>query len=162
MEVDELRLRAALHLEKALMFAQRGDLETAISELQAVLEFDKDYAEAHYYLGACLLAAGRAVEALKEFDEALKLDDSYFEAHVRKGIALRKLHEEGICDFNAAIEEFKKAIRKNPKCVEARYNLAIALLERGDVAAAKSELAEILKIDPECEEAKELRRLLDY
>ena len=162
MEVSELRLKAASHLERALGLAQRGELNAAISELRAALELYADYAEAHYYLGVCLLAAGKPREALEEFDEALRLDKSYFEAHVRKGVALRKLYDDGVCEFDAVIEEFKKAIQKNPRYVEARYNLAIALLERGDVAAAKSELAEILKIDPENEEARELRRLLGY
>ncbi len=56
-------------------------------------------------------------------------------------------------DFTSAVKGFRKAIRKQPRQASHRYNFAIYHMQRGDAAAAASQLCEALKIEPNYEEA---------
>jgi len=60
-----------------------------------------------------------------------------------------------------AIEEFRKSIELNRNYAKAHYNLALAYLKTRDIAAAKSEFGEVVRIDPDGEFGQLSREYLD-
>lgn len=60
-----------------------------------------------------------------------------------------------------AIEEFRKSIELNRDYAKAHYNLALAYLKTRELAAAKSEFGEVIRIDPDGEFGQLSREYLD-
>lgn len=60
-----------------------------------------------------------------------------------------------------AIEEFRKSVELNGNYARARYHLALAYLKTREVAAAKSEFSEVVRIDPDGELGQLSREYLD-
>lgn len=53
------------------------------------------------------------------------------------------------------IKKWKEELKANPNSLKARFNLASAYSEKGDIALALFEFQEIIRIAPKSEEAKE-------
>jgi tetratricopeptide (TPR) repeat protein len=87
---------------------QLGQVESAISCLNKVLEHDPYSEIAWLQLGKILVKSGKIKEALSAFDFAIISDDSFSGAYIEKGILL-----ESIGKINEAIENYEVAMKTN-------------------------------------------------
>lgn len=102
-----------------------------------------------YYAGYWLAKTGQYAEALTYLEKA-QVKDERILTYI--GFATRKLG-----DHDTAMGFYARALTMNPNYTVARAYLGEAHLERGDVAKARAELAEIAKrCGTTCVEYKEL------
>jgi serine/threonine-protein kinase len=120
-------------------------LDEAVIEYRTALRLKPDWAEAHAVLGATLVEQGNADEGTIELRTALNLRPDYAEAHVSLGTILCDVK----LDFDAAINEFRAALRSNPKSYSAHYNLGIALDRLGKLDEAVAEWREVIRLEPD-------------
>jgi tetratricopeptide (TPR) repeat protein len=120
--------------------------------LRAFHQADRDLAEAKQRIGQHL-DGGRPLEALEQAQAIVDRFPSYPDAHHFVGLSCLALEW-----WDDAIEAFARALRWNSEFHEARVYLACVLFARGESARAESELARVLRADPEHAAA---RRLLD-
>jgi predicted O-linked N-acetylglucosamine transferase (SPINDLY family) len=81
-----------------------------------------NYPEAHYNLGAVLIALGRPAEAEASYREALRLRPNYPEAHNNLGVVLRALGRPAEAEAS-----YREALRLQLNDPEAHYNLGNVL-----------------------------------
>lgn len=96
--------------------AYRKAIDSSPKEEQAI---------AHFNLGNTLINQNKAKEAIKEFETATKFSSDnkqLAEIYHNMGVAF-----QGEKKYKEAIESYKKALIKNPKDDETRYNLALLL-----------------------------------
>ena len=124
----------------------RGDTDGAIAELRQAVALEDDF-ETSYFLGIAYLKAKRLPEAASWFAQV--------EAHVGNSAALHVLFGRAytITHFpQAAITEFEKAIKLDPKYPRAHGLLGYANLEMyGEEAypRARAEFEQELKLNPD-------------
>jgi tetratricopeptide (TPR) repeat protein len=98
--------------------------------------------------GTSELADGKAENAQKKFRRALErsrkateLDSTYYQAWNLVGFTSRKLG-----DYPGAFAAYKVALRLNPNYAQAREYYGEGLLETGDLAGARQQLAALERI----------------
>lgn len=70
----ELRKRAALRLQLASTYYQKGQFNIAVEEAQRAIQLDPSYAEAYSLLGLISMDSGKTVDAESNFQRAIQLD----------------------------------------------------------------------------------------
>jgi len=70
----------------ALIAAQRGDFERAISSYDQVIAIKPGFADGYSNRGASFAALNRSNDALANFDQAIAIDPTHVEAHVGRAI----------------------------------------------------------------------------
>jgi tetratricopeptide (TPR) repeat protein len=115
-------------------------------------------------LGGCATAYGRGEAALRAGrpDEALRyLEDAYAAAperlEVRLALGLARFRTRA---WDAAVEVLAPVVAEAPGRADARLFLGLAQLMRGDVAAARAELAAVRARDVHPRLAAQLDRVL--
>ncbi len=89
--------------------AETGSVAEAADDLRHALQMDDSFAETHFRLGRCLLALGKATEALREFETACDDDTLRFRADsrvneiIRRTVANRGADGVSLVDCEAAI-----------------------------------------------------------
>ena len=141
-----------------------GNLDAAAAAYQRAVDLRPDFADFHTALGAALLELGRRDAALAVLRRALELQPGAADAHVNLGHTLHELgcSELSIAAYCRAVElrpelpevhlhlgsalfadgygaaqaaaNFKRAIELRPAFTEARFNHALTLLARGELA----------------------------
>jgi tetratricopeptide (TPR) repeat protein len=139
---------AVLALGKA-QYAQR-DYDQAAATLAKIPPSDRRSLEAQFYLGLARFNTGKYAEAESAFSfvaSRLPLP----EVVNNQGVASsRQGHDAGAL--------FQRASAADPKDPDYHYNVAVALLRRGDFAGAQREVDLTLKLRPADTEAAELRK----
>lgn len=130
-----------------------GHINDAISEYREALRVEPNYPEAHFNLGAALIAAHDPAliePAVGEYETALRLKPDYAEAHSNLGNALS--HLPGRLDD--AVTQFQTALRLRPDMEQARLGLGNAYAHMpGRLADAEVQYRAVLQIDPASAEA---------
>ena len=132
-----------------------GDGPRATTIFRQIVEMAPDNPEAVAGLTRALLASGeveQARAALADLPE--KLDKDPAVARARSALALAEIAPSG----EAA--EFEGRVAANPDDLEARYELAGAMMGRGERDAAADQLLEIVRRDREWNEGAARTRLL--
>jgi type IV pilus assembly protein PilF len=70
----DARKRAAIRLQLAATYYQKGQFNVALEEVQRALQLDPNYADAHGLLGLINMDLGKQSEAETNFQRALQLD----------------------------------------------------------------------------------------
>ena len=137
---------------KALVAASRGSwrrasqFEAALSEFNAAVAADRNFAPAYAEMGMVLTLSGRAEDALEPIEQALRLDphDSG-----------RNVWEYYMCDAYAhmakweqAAEWCEKSVASNPGYLTARFDLAAAYGWLDRSVEAHAAIAEIQNLIP--------------
>ncbi|HSY68310.1 MAG TPA: tetratricopeptide repeat protein [Edaphobacter sp.] len=138
---------ALLALGKA-QFAQR-DYDQAAATLARIQPTDRRALEANFYIGLARFNSAKYAEAESAFTfvaSRLPLPEVVNNQAVA---ASRQGHD--------AVPLFQRASIADPSDADYHYNLAVALLRRGDFAGAQREVDEALKLRPKDTEAVELK-----
>lgn len=162
-----------------------GDFRGAIEKHEAVLEIDPDavvsmniIAGLHGKLGEfeeelrwtakalarnpryveALINRGNALGSLKRFDEAdaafssaLTLDPSSREAHNGRGVTAERRGRDDL-----AVQHFERAVALDRDYEDGWFNLAAARARLGDLNRAADAVKEVLRINPDAEDAKKM------
>ena len=155
---------AGLYDALGAYFGQRHQLSCAIAAFEAAVRQDANSWEAHFNLSLALLQKHEPARAARELKVAARIKPDDPLGHIALGEAQGELGQN-----DAAVEEFKLALKSEPKSVPAldglakaliaqkRYSAAIAYLKNGpvdpvlqdDLAVAYSsngEVAEAVKV----------------
>jgi len=138
---------ALLALGKA-QFAQR-DYDQAAATLAKIAPTDRRALEAGFYIGLARFNSAKYAEAESAFAfvaSRLPLPEVVNNQAVASG---RQGHD--------AVPLFQRASTADPNDADYHYNLAVALLRRGDFAGAQREVDQTLKLRPTDSEAVELK-----
>jgi tetratricopeptide (TPR) repeat protein len=152
------RLQAAIADEPAYTAAllalgkaqyENRQYDDAAATLAMVPLTDRSALEANFYLGLARFNTARYADAEKAFEfvaSRLPLP----EVVNNQGVASSRLgHDAGAL--------FQRAVTADPKDADYHFNLAVALLHRGDAANTLAELDTYLKLHPNDPEASEFR-----
>jgi tetratricopeptide (TPR) repeat protein len=143
--------RVALH---------RGDLDAAITYLEAAIRIAPDYGTAYYALGRTLRKQGRVEEARQHLelselrlDVEPPLDDSLSAAVETLRIGAIEALGRGIDlaqqgRFEPAVVLFKEALRINPELAEAHAQIGAAYLAGNEIDQSETHLRRALELDP--------------
>lgn len=132
------------------------DLDGAIEDLQSALRVRPDLARAQLELGAALLRAGRAEDAVAPLAAARQTPELEARATLFEGIArLRSGDVEGADGL------LRAASREADQHLAATYYLGVIEYQRGRHVRARRLLAEVVDDEPESETAVEARALLE-
>jgi serine/threonine-protein kinase len=107
------------------------DFAGASQSLAQAVEFNPNYAEAHFVYGSTLPAVGRLVESLDEMRKALVLDP--LSAHFSRWLGRFLLYAER---YDAAIEQSRKTLEIEPNYFQAYLDIGAAELARGRTEAS--------------------------
>jgi tetratricopeptide (TPR) repeat protein len=128
---------------KATFILDRGDVNTAMTELQAVVTAKPNNFVAHFNLGRAHFARNEYEQARQEFDEAIKLRPDYLPARLAQ-IQVSMLRGAN----DAALHDADEAIRIAPGSVQARVMKAAALQRMQRYDEARTLLMAILEKQP--------------
>lgn len=67
----------------AMEYAKAGDLERAIGEYRALMEFNPDYAAAYFHGGQALEKLGRLEEAREVYEKGIEVTSRTGDGHTR-------------------------------------------------------------------------------
>ena len=135
-----------------------GDAPRAVSIFRQIMEMAPDNAEAVAGLARALIADGNVEEArtlLAAVPDKMEKDAAI--ARARSALALAEAVQA-----NAETAEFEQRIARDSEDLEARYELAAALMANGDRDAAADQLFEIIKRDREWNDGAARKRLLQF
>lgn len=148
--------RSVLHLRRAQIYADLGQIDQAVAEYRAVLAEDPDYPEYHLELGNMLRMLDRGDEALTEYDTVIRISPPFAEAHYNRADIW---YARG--DLDAALKDFRRVIELDPEHIDAHINAAGILLSLGDNEAASLAVAAGLAVAPDDAHLLCLRAQLD-
>ena len=143
---------ARAHYVKGMVAATRGAMrhdsqfEAALTQLNAAIAGDRNYAAAYAEMGYILTWSGRAEDALKPIEQSLRLDPHS---------GARSMQEYYMCDTYAhmakweqAAEWCEKSVGSNPEFARPYFDLAAAYGWLGRSTEAQAAVGEIQKLNP--------------
>ena len=136
----------------AAIYEKRGDLRRAADELLALTAVDEDLYEPNVRLASLLEQLGDTAAAAAALERALWVSPYDPEVHTRLAAHYARLGERA-----GAVRERRALVALRPTDeAEARYQLAVALQQAGDVAEARREVLRALELAPAFERAQQL------
>jgi Flp pilus assembly protein TadD len=139
---------AQAHYALGTVLQQQARLDEAIAAFRQALRYSPQAPEVHNNLGTALRQKGDMEAARVEFQEAARLNKkkSDMQAAVFAANTGRARLKEGKLD--AAIERFEAAIKLYPDDPKVHYDLARALLQKGQKRAAEAAYQKAKQLDP--------------
>jgi len=110
---------ASLHFLKAQAFGFQRNTASAEAELRKALEIDSNYVSAYYALAAIYVNTRQEDRAIAEYQKFIALRPDNAVPYTLIGII-----EDMRKNFDAAADNYKKALEKDPNSVIAANNLA--------------------------------------
>jgi len=152
----------AAALDFALRHHQAGNLQTAESIYQQILQLEPDNPEALHLLGVSAYQQQHYEKAYTLIRQALAGKPNFADAHSNLGNVLREMGR-----LEEAEKSFRKAIDGNPKFTMAHYNLGNVLISQEKFKEASQSFERAIATNPRLTEAyinrgialKELGRL---
>jgi tetratricopeptide (TPR) repeat protein len=135
---------AVLHYDRALVLARAGREAEAGEALDAALRFDPRQVEAWALRALLDLRAGDEAGALRHWAHAERLGPLPSSSLIERGRLLA-----GRGEIEAAIDDHREALRREPDRVEARADLALLYHQRGFRDRAWQEIGRALEIAPQ-------------
>jgi adenylate cyclase len=124
----------------------RGDYEGALAEAERALATTPNLAFAHHILGSTLIFSGRPQKGLAALERSIRLDPRHPRSAVRLNQMALGLYFS--CEYAAAVEVAKKAIRSYPDFPNPYRWLAAALGQLGRRDEAKEALEKAVAVLP--------------
>ena len=88
---------------------KRGDLESALSSYEKVLEVDKTFYQAYYQIGVIKSKIGNKDEAVQSYEKALEVNPQFYKGYFALGLA-----KSGLNDDEGAIAALQTAVDIHP------------------------------------------------
>ncbi len=127
----------------AVDLADAGRYDEAIALEQRILARDAGYALAQYNLGYCQYRAGKFEDARVNLARAITLSPAEPEPHLYLGLADYRMGR-----LEEAAANIRRTVEISPENARYRFTLGMVLRAQGNVAAARSEFATALALDP--------------
>lgn len=140
-DADAMALQAILLLDK-------GEIESAVSQLRTVVSRAPDNFVAHFNLGRGLLLKGEVENARARFAEAVRLRPQYLPARV--ALAQVELSQR---EFSKALKTAEETLQFDPSNQASRLIRSAANLGLGNRDLARQELADVLRVSPNNKDA---------
>ncbi len=137
-----------LHYRYAILSQQAGRPDTAVEQLQIVVQKQPWSSWMHYKLGLALEKCKRIDEAIVQYRKALEIEPDSAVDHYDLGILLA-----GRGQIDEAIAHLQKVLEIEPDSAEAHCNLGVFLAGRGQIDAALAHLKKAQEIKPDYAEA---------
>ncbi|MFO7707025.1 MAG: tetratricopeptide repeat protein [Desulfobacterales bacterium] len=141
-------------------YSAMGEWDKAIEAYERIIE-DAFYGTPHFALSNMALAYYNKKDfdqAERHFQEALKMNPDFINALGGLGILYI---EQG--RYEEAVSKLERAVRKEPKAAQLRFELGRAYLGVGDKARAKAEFARAAELAPDtplaADALRELRKI---
>ena len=135
---------AFAHTVLCYLYQDKGEYDKAMAEGERAVALDPGGASALNSYANSLRAAGRPEEAIPFYQKAIRLSPVGASVLYRDfGAALRSTGR-----FEEAVSAYKKAIQLAPDDMLAHVHLAITYIMMGREKEARSEGAEVLRINP--------------
>ena len=151
--LDDSKTFPNRHLVVGEFYFRTKDLESAIHQYEAGAKDQPS--EKHAYqkkIVETMVMQGKKTEATQLVESILKEDSSDNEAlAMRASLKLQAGTKE---EVQSAVNDLQSVVAKTPENAVLRFNLARALLARGDLDAAKVQLLEAVKYRPDYQIAK--------
>ena len=141
---------ADAHFNLAVIEAHNGHDTEAIRHFRAATQGRPDFPEAFFQWGQILLEQQRYSEAVEKFKQVLVLDPLCVDAHQQLANVLVAQN-----NFDEAIVHYRTALEHAAPPLQAvlRQDLGRALLRKGQLPEAVSELEQAVRMDPDLAEA---------
>jgi tetratricopeptide (TPR) repeat protein len=134
-----------VHLKAGDFYAAIGDWTNALRQYKAGLGDSKDKLSYQNRIARALLSQGKREEALNVLSQALSKNPDDKEAGaLRAGLLLNS----ALARPGEAIQQFQALAEKNPDDLFLKFVLSKAQLEIGNLAAARTQLLEIVQRNP--------------
>jgi tetratricopeptide (TPR) repeat protein len=144
-EDERLVPASARHaFEQADKLIDKGDVDTAIAELNKAIAIYPDYIRARNRLGVQYLKRHRLPEATEQFKAILDKNPKYFDARLNFGIVLYEQRR-----FTDAADELSRAVSLDSASAAAHLFWGIVALEMSDLVVAERELVKALLLGGE-------------
>lgn len=131
------------HIHLGLLHFDK-DLNLAKAYLKNALRIKPQSLEALYAFGICCQEKGDYNEAIATYHNILKIEE-YREPYFNLGY----IHQEYLKVYDVAIDYYSKAIKVEPKYVDAYYNRGLCYEELGEIKKAEKDFREALKLNPQ-------------
>ena len=129
-------------LRRAEMNIHLNQVERAFDDLNAALKLDNQLHEAYWMKGKLYEGLGDLELARSSFVTAVEVRPDFYDGFIALGLFCAAQGDR------LAAEYYRSAIELRPRSVEAHYNLAMHLQERGDLDKALATYDQILALDP--------------
>ena len=138
----------SLRYHFALLLAQNtSELNSAISQLDALLALDPSHLEGNFLMGELAEIQERYEDAQAYYQVVIDGDPSYQDVYARMGIVSLNMIPS---DKKSAKKYFKKATKLNPENVDAHYQYALLANElKSKLKKAIKYLKKTLKLHPQ-------------
>jgi len=145
--------------DKGIDALQADQPETAIEIFESVLGQEPEHAPALGGLAQAYLALGRTEEARQTLEKVAS--DKADETQVAKARAALELADQaGDAGATGESDELKAKLEADPEDLQTRYDLAMALIARGEREGAAEQLIEILRRDRDWNDGAAHQQLL--
>src|SRR5262245_6026644 len=138
---DDAELRNAL----GWTLFQEGNTADAVVEYRRALKTNPLSAKVHNNLALALVELGQLDEAASHFSRSLELDPKA-EIYSDLGFTMARLGKPEV-----ALANYQKALELDPNCASAHSNLAVALVQDGNLEEAESHYRKALSGRPTAE-----------
>ena len=131
-----------------LVYAEKGDYDTAIRDFNKAIELDPKLAQAFYNRGLAYVNKKDYALAIRDFTRAIELDPSFAMAFCNRGTAYA---DNG--GYDTAIRDYTKAIELDSNYADAFYNRGIVYCNKKDYDTAIRDYTRAIELDPNHAEA---------
>lgn len=146
---------ALLRSEAGLLYLVHERYDEAIENLYAAAALEPERAEHYNRLALALARRGSGEEALAAIERALELSPDA--PHLIDSLGTVRYYRDELDD---AVDAYRQAVDLKPSDGRYRFNLAVALLKRGDTEEAAAALAAARRLAPELESVSDEEPLL--
>ena len=146
-------------LESGTIALSENEPEKAMQAFQQALSLSPESPEAIAGFIRCLIALGEHEEAKAVLDQ---LDEDMQKKPVIKDVLSSLAVAKKGAEVDSDKSDLEKKVQSNPKDLQARQDLAIALFASGQQTEAMLQLLESIKIDPSWNENMAQSQLLEF
>jgi len=140
--LDEIKL----YYDRGKAYLQKGQVESAIENLQKVIQLQPDFANAYLHLGAAYYALGQPEQAIDHIQKHIKLQPGSAVAYISLGNVYASMEQR-----QKAIECYAKAAELQPKDATPYYCIGIIHCQLGNYRAAIDNFKIALDLQPHSE-----------
>ncbi len=122
----------------------REKFDEAIAQYQKVIQIQPDAVEAHFNFGTALLEQGKIYQAISSFQKVLELQEAYSNLGIALYRQFKQSDRRNINQFDAAFNNFQKAIEINPNLLAAHLGIS-ELINNSIILLSHNSLAHLRK-----------------